>query len=346
MKKLLDVNSQSSLIAPDRRSRCHFSARLAHTTNAPQIRGFTIVELLVVIAIISILLAIILPAVQNARASARRTHCQNNLRQQSIAIQNHESQWRHIPTGGWGYLWLGLSDRGSGKRQPGGWIYNLLPFCEADAVYQQAPTSLVFPPDPEAVRRFAILPVPLLACPERRSGQNGPADQSYLYYGNTPLEKCVRSDYAINGGTEFFRSASAPETLIRGDVTSYRWPDTSKLNGVSFLNSEVSFRDVTDGTSQVIAVGEKWVDGTNTAKNGDDQPMYAGDCLDIRRWGMSSPARDGHELGGQLTFGSAHTGGAGFALCDGSVKVIPYYIDPKVFQQLCCRNDGEVVGDE
>ena len=95
-------------------------------------RAFTLVELLVVITIIGVLIALLLPAVQAAREAARRTQCSNNLKQLALSSLNLEQTQLHFPTGGWGFLYTGDPNLGTGRNQPGGWLFNLLPFLESD----------------------------------------------------------------------------------------------------------------------------------------------------------------------------------------------------------------------
>lgn len=93
-------------------------------------RGFTLIELLAVIAIVGVLVALLLPAMQSARESARRVHCRNNIRQLALGCQQHLTQQGFFPSGGWGWCWTGDPDRGFGKSQPGGWAFSVLPFVE------------------------------------------------------------------------------------------------------------------------------------------------------------------------------------------------------------------------
>lgn len=96
--------------------------------------GVTLIELLVVLAIIGVLIGLLLPAVQYAREAARRSSCANNLKQIGIGILHHESTHQFFPTGGWGPDWVGDPDAGFTEKQPGGWIFNILPYVEANNV--------------------------------------------------------------------------------------------------------------------------------------------------------------------------------------------------------------------
>ena len=98
--------------------------------------GFTLVELLVVITIIGILIALLLPAVQAAREAARRLQCSNNLKQLGLGVLEHEESQGVFPSGGFGSKWVGDSDRGLGVRQPGSWMFSILPFIELDNLFQ------------------------------------------------------------------------------------------------------------------------------------------------------------------------------------------------------------------
>ena len=102
----------------------------------PQIvKGFTLVELLVVIAIIGILVALLLPAIQAAREAARRSQCQNNLKQLALGCLQHHDTFGMLPSGGWSWHWTGDPDMGFGREQPGSWLYHILPFIEEDDLH-------------------------------------------------------------------------------------------------------------------------------------------------------------------------------------------------------------------
>ena len=130
-------------------------------------RGFTVVELLMVIVIIGILISLLLPAVQAAREAARRGQCTNNLKQLATGCLNHESAIKTFPTNGWAFAFLGHPDRGPGLRQPGGWVYNILPYIEQDSLFR-GQAALTGTSLQAAAATLMQTPVPLLHCPSRR----------------------------------------------------------------------------------------------------------------------------------------------------------------------------------
>lgn len=127
-------------------------------------QAFTLVELLVVLAIIGVLVAILLPAVKMVRESARRTQCENNLRQIALAATQHHDVHRHFPTGGWGWQWIGEPERGFSRAQPGGWIFNVLPYMEQGHVRDL--TGAGAAPQDRAARQLQMMATP----PRRRAG--------------------------------------------------------------------------------------------------------------------------------------------------------------------------------
>ena len=130
-------------------------------------RGFTLVEMLVVVAIIGILIGLLLPAIQAARESGRRLQCINNLKQISLAMLNHENATKHFPTGGWGRMWVGDPDLGNNDRQPGGWIYNTLPYLEQGILHNMG-TGMSGNDKLDALAKMMAVPLTEFTCPTRR----------------------------------------------------------------------------------------------------------------------------------------------------------------------------------
>jgi prepilin-type N-terminal cleavage/methylation domain-containing protein/prepilin-type processing-associated H-X9-DG protein len=321
-------------------------------------RGFTLVELLVVITIIGILIALLLPAVQAAREAARKMQCTNNLKQIALGWLNHESQQGYLPSGGWGPMWVGDPAYGFGKRQPGGWVYSILPFLEMESLYQLPGTGA-------SVTSSQRLKTPIAGfiCPSRRNAIAYPVDPiecsgCNMVNASWPSPPTVaKTDYAADMGesnTTFWWSES-PFSYTEALNPSFPWHPTNTLHGVCFHQSQVTMAQITDGTSNTYLVGEKYINAdhyVDGVDSGDDWSMYTGEQEDVMRlvgypdatqasgYSYFPPKQD--QSGGTFVnnFGSAHAGGLNMAFCDGSVQTISYSIDPEVHRRLGNREDG------
>jgi len=308
-------------------------------------RGFTLIELLVVISIIGMLVALTLPAVQSARESARRVQCTNNLKQLGLAIQSHENALQKYPSGGWGFQWYVDGDRGTGKKQPGGWPYAVLPHIEQMQLYDYV-KGKTGDAKQEALTLLLTTPVPLFNCTSRRVVGLYPWQENdigaFPYNLDDYPADAVKTDYAINGGDNDPQLGNIPMTLEQGDNSLFPWNDFSKANGICFLRSEVTTVQVLDGLSNTYCIGEKWVRTSAGQDRGDDTSMYCGFDKDNTRWTNLPPMTDNSQEGWDQ-FGSAHPGVCIFVFCDGSTRPISYDIDRETHQYLGVRNDKKVI---
>jgi prepilin-type N-terminal cleavage/methylation domain-containing protein len=330
------------------------------------LRGFTLVELLVVIAIIGILVALLLPAVQAAREAARRNQCTNNLKQLSLGALNHEAAHKHFPSSGIGYGWVGDPNYGFGRKQPGGWIYNTLPFIEEQAIHDMGMGVGTTWSDAARKKIFADrapMVIKTTVCPSRRNGgPYGNNDPSGLmgFKNQDKAAQFARSDYAGNVGdgptASFDGGPGSLEVMDLPTWESYTIPNKYKTfgadaTGVFTYWSFNRLKSITDGLSKTYCVGEKYIrfDQYETGENGgDDQSMYSGMDRDNLRWGKNDPqyvptpdTATGKDYDG--TFGSAHAGVVLMGMCDGSVHGISFDIDPVMHARLANRKDGEAV---
>jgi prepilin-type N-terminal cleavage/methylation domain-containing protein/prepilin-type processing-associated H-X9-DG protein len=308
-------------------------------------RGFTLVELLVVIAIIGLLVAMLLPAVQAARGLARRMQCQNHLKQLGLGILAHESARGHFPTNGWGWRWVGDPDLGFGRRQPGGWVYNILPYIEATSI-RQLGQGLTIDAKRESAKKMVTTTIAIMNCPSRRSAKLYPFTAHIAPVNVEAVPEMAKTDYAINGGDTKIDTGPGPQSLEPKDLNNYEWPDTSGFNGISFVFSKVRAADIGDGLTNTYLLGEKYVgrdEYLTGGFGGDGQTMYLGDDADIRRWTMVPPLPDSSSVVTRNPFGSAHDAGCHFLFCDGSVRLIRYEIDPDTHRRLGNRSDGQVI---
>ena len=327
--------------------------------------GFTLVELLVLIAIIGVLVALLLPAVQAARESARRISCRNNLKQIGLALLQEHDLRGHFPFGGWGRDWVGMPRRGSGRKQPGSWIYSLLPNLEQSALHDLGDGTLGSKKESAYTRRMQAT-LTLFVCSARRGVTTWPVSRPYATnpkpFGSP--QSVARSDYAINGGASHVLVFPGPSSLEEGD--DFNWwqsggtatTDVSKFTGISHLRIGISLNNVEDGASNTYLVGEKHIAAMHYSSGrspGDDASMYAGYSFNGHRFTATRsstgeglnfpPLRDESENNTHdfsfARFGSAHPNSFNIAFCDGSVHGVEYEINPEIHRRLGHRMDGK-----
>ncbi len=275
--------------------------------------GFTLVELLVVISIIGVLIALLLPAVQASREAARKTQCVNNLKQIGLAFQNHDGAHGVFPSGGWNWNHQPTYDNGrpvSGADQHAGWGFQILPYIEAQNVWNAGPIEAI----------GAELSV--YFCPSRR-----------------PPQSIVRPDKyipALTGST------------IRHALCDYA-TSNREMTGVLRRFEPIGLREVTDGTTHTLLAADKRLNLAHLGEDQDDdnEGYTVGWNEDTIRRTDESPAPDHFGDGdGDKLFGSSHPGIINAALVDGSVRTVSFNIDKDVFELLGNISDGEQVDDE
>lgn len=300
--------------------------------------GLTIIELLVSIAIIGVLVALLLPAVQAARESARQTACRNNLRQIAVAASLHVNTSGHFPTDGWGYRWIGDPNRGFDEQQPGGWIYNLLPYVEQVELRRIGKDTSTAVSPPIQMASLLRVPVAVFHCPSRRPAALYPYTANFLPLFNCiPVPWAAKTDYAICAGDTNIDAKPGPPSTSKNDFDNYAWPLFRQMSGVSFIRSQISAADIRDGLSQTLLVGEKhlpihmYLSGESL---GDDQTMYLGDDADIRRWTSAPPVPDSDRTDDIEHFGGPHSGVTNAVFCDGSVQAVSFSVESTVYAAM------------
>lgn len=347
-------------------------------------KAFTLVELLVVIAIIAMLVTLLLPAVQSAREAARGTHCTNNLRQLGLAVHNYESAMAKIPAGyesfptsnGNAPAWAKI-DPSTWDAGPGwGWASRLLAFVEEGNVIN-ALNGQRKPIWDAEFRVDVATQIPLFLCPTSSGPQEAITALSVsgnpLSIDGSPIQ-LGRSHYVASHGQEScwgecgasrigivfdnIYTSTTREVEVNGDASKV-------ADGPFFRNSEVRFRNVTDGLSKTIFLGEHsgllsdktWVGVIpgafthprfTTPENGPDAAatltlVHAGPSggeLDITGLPIIHSVNFPTYHVGQMY--SEHPGGGYVCMGDGSVQLLPDDMDLIVFAEMSSINEGEV----
>ncbi len=305
----------------------------------PRRRGFTLVELLVVIAIIGILVALLLPAVQAARESARRMQCVNHLKQMSLACHNHHDKYKTFPSGGlgpWPEIEIVNGQIAGPKEQTISWPFQILPFLEQDGIYsipQGRPQNMV---NAEIDEQIGSIIVSFYFCPSRRSPQKQELRYLMDYASATP-------------GTRINASASADywagrDPFERNEDRTISYPYNGLITRTRF-SLPARIEDAIDGASQTLLLGEKWLDPAKyeTGAWHDDRGWTDGWDPDVTRFTAFQPQADliGGDENGPLpfSFGGAHNGGFNAAFGDGSVKFLNFQVDLEMFNRIGGRED-------
>jgi prepilin-type N-terminal cleavage/methylation domain-containing protein len=335
-------------------------------------RGFTLVELLVVIAIIGALVGLLLPAVQAARESARQSTCSNNIRQLGLSLSSYESARGAFPPGATGY--------GPGQTPAANYycsaFLDLMPYYEFADVYGRLTLTGASPgyiggggDTANDVVLDGVFPA-IFHCPS--------SSLSRTASGPSPSRKITTISYkTINGSSPDTRTPSRVVGASRGNVS---------FNGMMPMNTRVRVKDVIDGTTKTIMLGEQsayvsaasgqlldfrgsvyfgaWMGtdatgATTATAGGGDSYNTTTVRYNVGYQGFTDSNSDGFNVsdltatplsarssGQNNPFDAVHPGGPLAVRADGSVTILSRSIDLAVLRRMAQRDDGQVLGDD
>lgn len=329
-------------------------------------KGFTLIELLVVIAIIAVLIALLLPAVQQAREAARRSQCKNNLKQIGLALHNYHDTFDKFP--------LGVRDS-----VPGGWGISfwigLLPYMDQAPMYNQMDLSGLSPGYTGGgatstgqtingpLARGKV--IPLLKCP------SSPLPDTKDTGGGifTQISNYAGISGAVNDAVPGFVNSSASSQINSDNCCTCAVQGIHARGGVLVANRALGFRDMVDGSSNIIVVSEQsdfaknaagaqvqitnnhgWMMGTNGLSEVTTQRRFN---LTTIRYAPNAVKQVGgtalpgvcNNDGANNGVYSPHVGGVQALLGDGSCRFISENLDLTTLKRVATRNDGQVTGE-
>lgn len=303
------------------------------------IAGFTLIEVLVVVSIIGVLVALLLPAIQMARESARKTACANNLKQLGLAMHNYLDTEKAFPPG---YVSLVLEDHDDGGP---GWAWGsfLLPYFEEQIIYRHViPTKTVDDPDMETVRMTSV---PTFICPSDKNFRQ--VIDIYGTHEEHVICKMAAASYVASAGTV------RPTCKVCRD----------KFDGVFGRNRRIQPRELTDGLTKTLAAGERSTHWANAVMWGvvpfsavlDNQkpgkmaggPAYVLGTTFSEGFNIETNEMEDHMVDTYAeSFGSDHPGGCFFLFCDAGVRFVWDDSDPAIMNALSTRDGNPHSGEE
>ncbi len=313
-------------------------SHLSHRHNAA---GFTLIELLVVIAIIATLVAILLPAVQQALEAARRSTCKNNLKQIGIALHNYHDTFNQLPAG--------LTNPGVANKPGWGWSASILPQLEQGALYDALNVgdtplrSLYTSTASDQTKALLQTKIPVYRCPSDVMPDLNSNDWGHSSTGRPfPVATSNYTGMGEHEGQVFAYSGTEP-----------RW------RGVFYYDSKTKFSDILDGLSNTIFVNERdggpaanghnfragvWIGSGSRSSNewfAVGSNLSRGDLgINVDKAAAGSPVNLGKGIS------SLHSGGAQVLLGDGGVRFLSETMNIQdTLRRLCLRADGEVIGE-
>jgi prepilin-type processing-associated H-X9-DG protein len=306
----------------------------------------TLLELLIVIAIIGLLVALLFPAVQQAREAGRRTACQNNLKQIGLALHSYHDSHGSFPFGFNDREWL--------------WSAMILPQIEQSALFATLVVQESGPGNWDsggANETACCTLIPLYRCPTMPVPEHLDDNPSgSLMEGRVPIS--YRACSGSNGWSD--AASTIPASAPPGSLSL----DSILLNGIFYGDSRVQLEHVRDGSSHTILVGDSYTD-----------PLFIKDGQAMDYWQLGAPQTGTWIAGGnggtefsegigstgprlnsrrdqsvsgaaiEVSFGSYHKGGVPFSFADGSVRHVSDSIDLQTYRSLGSRHGGEVVND-
>lgn len=334
-------------------------------SNSKQRPGFTLIELLVVIAIIAVLVALLLPAVQQAREAARRSSCKNNLKQLGLAMHNYHDTHKLFPYASTFSDASGTPEAYLRANPTPGWFAMILPFVDQAPLYNQlnfnrsindnsgaAPTNQTLVNN----QQFAVM-----SCPSNPFAGSGKTVDGANFAGHSvPVQAAMyrpSGGPALNdGGAKDCNSQAFCRKNTGGVQGGWRYPhrNRSGIRGMFARGvSDISMRDVTDGTSNTILLGECKAHfdpfGSAFAHNVPESlyhlkinSTFLREIENDLQSGAPAPIASWQDAAGHASY---HTGGAHFVLVDGSVRFISENVDYVTYCNLGDRQDGQPVGE-